>query len=74
VYILVRFTFLIVGNDNIHLISTSGPHKLSIYFEDLDEQFVYGNYSLSMLGEEYTNYVLGISSYTGSSDSGKHYL
>jgi hypothetical protein len=55
-------------------VSTSGPHKLSINMEDFDERFAYANYSLFMLGEEYTNYVLSISNYTGSSDSGKHYL
>ena len=42
--------------------------------EDYDEKFAYANYSLFMLGEEYTNYVLSISNYTGSSDSGNHYL
>jgi hypothetical protein len=49
-------------------------HKLSIYLEDFDEKSVYANYSLFMIGEEYTNYVLSISSYSGSSDSGNPYL
>jgi len=42
--------------------------------EDFDEKFVCANYSLFMLGEEYTNYVLSISNYTGSSHSGNHYI
>ncbi|XP_063436503.1 uncharacterized protein LOC134717934 [Mytilus trossulus] len=49
-----------LGNDNIHQISTSTSHKLSIYLEDFTGSFKYANYSHFIIGDELRKYQLRI--------------
>ncbi|CAG2252287.1 Ryncolin-2,Ryncolin-1,Ficolin-2,Ficolin-1,Ryncolin-3 [Mytilus edulis] len=49
-----------LGNDNIHQISTSTSHKLSIYIEDFTGSYKYANYSHFSIGDELRKYQLRI--------------
>lgn len=56
-----------LGNDNIHQISTSTSHRLSIYIEDFNGHFAYANYSIFNVGDEHRKYQIGVSGYSGTS-------
>ncbi|CAC5416919.1 unnamed protein product [Mytilus coruscus] len=56
-----------LGNENIHQISSSTSHKLSIYLEDFTGKFAYANYSVFDLGDQYRKYQLRIDRFTGTS-------
>lgn len=65
-----RLFFFISGNDNIHTISTTTGHKLSIYLEDFNKNFKYANYSYFHLGNEHRKYQLTIGSFSGTAGLG----
>ncbi|VDI43239.1 Hypothetical predicted protein, partial [Mytilus galloprovincialis] len=56
-----------LGNENIHQISSSTGHKLSIYLEDFTGKFAYANYSVFDLGDEQRKYQLSINEFSGTS-------
>lgn len=67
-YIFVRVTgllLLILGNDNIHLISTNGHHELSIYMEKPDGTHRWGNYTVFSVANEMSKYRLTVTGFTG---------
>ncbi|CAG2197142.1 unnamed protein product [Mytilus edulis] len=55
------------GNENIHQISSSTSHKLSIYIEDFTGKFAYANYSVFDLGDEHRKYQLRVNEFSGTS-------
>ncbi|XP_063436502.1 ficolin-2-like [Mytilus trossulus] len=56
-----------LGNENIHQISSSTSHKLSIYLEDFTGKFAYANYSVFDLGDQNRKYQLRINEFSGTS-------
>lgn len=62
----------IPGNDNIHQISTSTNHRLSIYLEDFTGRFAYANYSVFNVGDEQRKYQLGVYVFTGTHGLGRY--
>lgn len=56
----------LIGNDNIHLISTNSRHELSIYMERPNTQHRWGNYSTFSLANEISKYILTVTGYTGN--------
>ncbi|XP_076082654.1 fibrinogen-like protein A [Mytilus galloprovincialis] len=59
-----------LGNDNIHTISTTTGHKLSIYLEDFNKNFKYANYSYFHLGDEHRKYQLTIGYFSATAGLG----
>ncbi|CAG2188101.1 FCN [Mytilus edulis] len=59
-----------LGNDNIHTISTTTGHKLSIYLEDFNGDFKYANYSYFQLGNEHRKYMLNLGTFSGTAGLG----
>lgn len=56
----------LIGNDNIHLISTNNRHELSIYMEKPNKEHRWGNYSTFSLANEISKYILTVTGYTGN--------
>ena len=53
------------GNDNIHAITSTGDHELSVYLEDWKGNIRYANYTTFRIGNEDTQYLLTVSGYSG---------
>ncbi|VDI62421.1 Hypothetical predicted protein [Mytilus galloprovincialis] len=59
-----------LGNEAIHLISTSGKHKLHIDLELRDGRQFYADYSLFKLNSESSQYLLNVTGYNGTAGDG----
>ncbi|XP_063410471.1 fibrinogen-like protein 1 [Mytilus trossulus] len=63
-----------LGNDNIHYISSSGPHELRVELKDWNGLTAYAEYSTLMIGDESSKYVLAVGGYSGTAgDSLQHH-
>ena len=56
----------ILGNENLHLLTKTGNHRLRIELEDWDGSTVYAEYSSFAIGDETSNYKLSVSGYSGT--------
>ncbi|CAC5416915.1 Fibrinogen-like protein 1,Ryncolin-2,Angiopoietin-1,Ryncolin-4,Fibrinogen C domain-containing protein 1,Angiopoietin-related protein 2,Angiopoietin-2,Angiopoietin-related protein 7,Ficolin-2,Ryncolin-1,Tenascin-R,Ryncolin-3,Ficolin-1,Angiopoietin-4 [Mytilus coruscus] len=61
-----------LGNDNIHEISSSTTHRLSIYIEDFNGRFANANYSVFNVGDEHRKYQLGVYDFSGTNGLSDH--
>lgn len=55
------------GNDIIHRITSSGNHELRIDLSDFEGNDRYAKYSSFLVGDEWSQYQLHVSNYSGDS-------
>ena len=63
-----------LGNDNLHLLTSSRPHKLRVELHHLGHGFAYAEYSTFKLGSEAENYAITVRGHTGTNSPGKSTL
>ncbi|XP_052075417.1 fibroleukin-like [Mytilus californianus] len=57
-----------IGNDNLHVISSSKDYLLRFDLEDFNGDTTYAKYSTFRIGNEAFNYILTIGGYSGTAD------
>ncbi|XP_076106109.1 fibrinogen-like protein 1 [Mytilus galloprovincialis] len=55
-----------IGNDNLHVISSSNDYLLRFDLEDFDGDTTYAEYSTFRIGNEASRYILSIGGYSGT--------
>ncbi|CAC5359342.1 Fibrinogen-like protein A,Ryncolin-4,Angiopoietin-related protein 7,Angiopoietin-related protein 1,Ficolin-3,Ficolin-1-B,Techylectin-5A,Ficolin-2,Ryncolin-1,Tenascin-R,Fibrinogen-like protein 1,Angiopoietin-1,Tenascin-X,Fibrinogen C domain-containing protein 1-A,Tenascin-N,Ryncolin-3,Tenascin,Fibroleukin,Fibrinogen C domain-containing protein 1,Fibrinogen gamma chain,Techylectin-like protein,Ryncolin-2,Techylectin-5B,Angiopoietin-related protein 2,Angiopoietin-2,Microfibril-associated glycoprotein 4,Fibrin len=55
-----------LGNNFIHLLTSTGNYKLYIHLEDFEGNFAYADYFEFSLGDSATNYILNVKGYCGT--------
>ncbi|CAC5405744.1 Fibrinogen-like protein 1,Fibrinogen-like protein A,Ryncolin-2,Angiopoietin-related protein 2,Ryncolin-1,Ryncolin-3,Ficolin-1 [Mytilus coruscus] len=55
-----------LGNDDIHLLTANGPHRVHIILEGYNGTIKFADYSSFRVGDEGTKYLLNVGGYSGT--------